>query len=248
MIIEMDERFRQCCTVDGSVLKYRRGKFGTGSIVRSIGMILIFAAIVSYLILAGVTLASGTEVSGRLNIYTSVFLATGIVLTFLGYRMRRQQEAGYVKYYADKNQVSESFIEGFDRECRESGAVLVIPEKNRKKAETQIAGVITKNYLLLPGMYGRVSKIGDMAAAFYDGDPKISGGKKLEPGFAYVTTDGLKHLVPLAEAYAKELVEETAKRNLAMYTKKTYITSDGRQINNFEETGPVIESYRRHVH
>lgn len=248
MIAEMDERFQQCCTVDGSVLKYRRGKYGTGSVVRSIGMILVFASIVAYLILAGVTLASGTEVSGRLNIYTSVFLSAGIVLTFIGFRMRKQQEAGYVKYYAEKNQVPESMIENFDRECREPGVTLVIPEQSRKKAETRISGVITKNYVLLPGMYGRIAKISEMAAAFYDGAPRLSGGKRLEPGFAYITTDGLKHLIPLKEEYAKELVEETAKRNLAMYKKKTFVTEDGRQINNFEATGPVIENYKRHVH
>lgn len=247
MIIEMDERFRQGCTVDGSVLKYRRGKFGTGSIVRSIGVVLVFASAAAYLILAGVTLTAGTEVSGRLNIYTSVFLAAGIILTFMGYRMRKQQEAGYVKYYAEKNQAPEALILNFDRECLDPGVILAIPEKTRKKAETRIAGVITKHYILLPGMYGRISKISDMAAAFYDSEPKISGGKKLEPGFAYVTTDGMKHLVPLSEEYAKEIVEETARRNLSMYTKKIFVTADGQQINNFEATGPVIENYKRHV-
>lgn len=236
MIIDVDEKFKKENTKDGSFLKAHRNIGGLGLGIITIGIFVIGIALL-------IALFASSLMKTSVLLYIIVIGAgIGILLIALGMKLQKNRVKNYRKYYTKKWGYSEEELESFDQEVASANTILISLHKRMSKTAGRECGIVTEQWLKLPGIFGEAIRIVDIAAVWFDKKPYYHNAL-LDPATFLVDSKGKVHLLLTAETIGNEYIEEIVKRNPRTISARQFTYND-KSYDGLKEPEKVAEIYR----
>lgn len=239
MFKPIDEKFRKCCFMDGSLLKKCHSIGGLGAGLIAVGAMLI--GIGALFAVMGVVGAQSTEdewilqmgfiVFGVMDVAAILFLAGGMAL-------KKKRIAKYMEYFVKKSGYNREALESFERESQGPEAKYFLGTGKLQSNSALECGVSTENWLKV-GVF--ITRMKDIAAIFYDKKPYYKGNR-LDASIFVIRTDGELYHKGCKEEYAQTIIEEVAAHNPAVITMRK-IMVQGEPLDCLQQHEKVAALY-----
>lgn len=238
MIFEPDERLKRKMSKNGSVLQYMYSVAGAGKGLITMGIMLIFIAV----LLAAVLF---NTMGNKAVMLAAVIAVPSISLIVLGTFMQKKREAGWVSGYMSRSSLKERDLHQADEEFRQPGTLLFSLDKGKDDNSLKRMGFITANYVKFPGPKPCIFRLEDIVTCLYTKKMLCADGGYDRALLAYGLDGEYAYLYTSPpEKASLEIVKAIGERNPRIITDH-HFAYEGKEYDAVQDVNGVIALHKR---
>lgn len=238
MIFEPDERLKRKMSKNGSVLQYMYSVAGAGKGLITMGIMLIFIAVL-------LAAALFNTMGNKAVMLAAVIAVPSISLIVLGTFMQKKREAGWVSGYMNRSSLKERDLHQADEEFRQPGTLLFSLDKGKDDNSLKRMGFITANYVKFPGPKPCIFRLEDIVTCLYTKKMLCADGGYDRALLAYGLDGEYAYLYTSPpEKASLEIVKAIGERNPRIITDH-HFAYEGKEYDGVQDVNGVIALHKR---
>lgn len=242
---KMDERQKKLMTINEEELEVRKKMKSEGSGLLILGIPLLILGVVNQLVPIDLLFDYGNDVIKLL--ISAAFVLAGAACCVFGVKCmgKTGDSIADVIIRDNKDFYTLEDIHDFCRDVRESDDALIFlsGRDNVRTEDALVAGLLTKNWLKVPGQrHTAIARISDIAAAWHE----KSGIKDGFVGLYILRSDGVLYAMDSRPEFSEKVMRAIGERNPLTILAGRF-TYEGKSYDVCTNKEQVIEIYKRNL-